>query len=70
MFVSSGQVYLVGEQRRPPFRESDAAMPLMPEPVAGTRDHANWRYGVGKRAAERAALELQARQGTRTTARD
>jgi nucleoside-diphosphate-sugar epimerase len=68
LFVSSGQVYLVGAERRPPFREPDAALPLSPEPEAGTRDHANWGYGVGKRSAELAARELQGRRGTRATA--
>lgn len=50
--VSSGQVYLVAAERRPPFREADGGLALMPEPPAGTRDHAEWRYGVGKREAE------------------
>lgn len=68
LFVSTGQVYLVGAERRPPFREPDASLPAMPEPVAGTRDHANWVYGIGKRAAEAAARELQARRGTHATA--
>jgi nucleoside-diphosphate-sugar epimerase len=66
--VSSGQVYLVSEQRRPPFREGDAALPVAPEPEAGTRDHGNWLYGVGKREAERAALELGRSRGIATTA--
>jgi nucleoside-diphosphate-sugar epimerase len=68
LFVSSGQVYLVGAERRPPFREADAGLPVVPEPKEDTRDHANWVYGVGKRDAERAACELQARRGTRATA--
>jgi len=52
VMISTGQVYLVAAERRPPFREVDAALPAMPEPVAGTRDHGNWEYGVGKRGAE------------------
>jgi nucleoside-diphosphate-sugar epimerase len=45
-------VYLVASDRRPPFAESDADKPAMAEPPPGTRDHANWVYGMGKRAAE------------------
>lgn len=53
VLVSTGQVYLVGRDRRPPFREADLAPP-MPEPEPGGRAHANWAYGMGKRAAEAA----------------
>lgn len=64
VLVSSGQVYLVAQARRPPSREADAAIPLMPEPPAGTRDHGEWAYGVGKRAAEaRLAAHAGARGG-------
>lgn len=52
VMISTGQVYLVSARRRPPFVESDAALPAMSEPAEGTRDHANWVYGVGKRGAE------------------
>jgi nucleoside-diphosphate-sugar epimerase len=52
VLVSSGQVYLVAAERRPPSREADGALPLMPEPAPGTRDHREWLYGVGKREAE------------------
>jgi nucleoside-diphosphate-sugar epimerase len=52
--ISSGQVYLVTAVPRPPFREEDADAPLMAEPAAGTRDHDEWAYGMGKRAAEAA----------------
>jgi nucleoside-diphosphate-sugar epimerase len=55
--ISTGQVYLVAADRRPPFLEADAQLPLMPEPEAGTRAHDNWVYGVGKRAAEHALRE-------------
>ena len=50
--ISSGQVYLVGASPQPPFHEAVADSPLSPEPVLGTRDHGEWAYGVGKRAAE------------------
>ncbi len=56
VMISTGQVYLVGESRRPPFEEADAGIPLMREPEQGTRAHANWVYGVGKRAAEAEVL--------------
>jgi nucleoside-diphosphate-sugar epimerase len=52
VFISTGQVYLVRAGCPRPSREEDDAGPLVPEPAAGTRDHANWRYGVEKRAAE------------------
>jgi nucleoside-diphosphate-sugar epimerase len=69
LFISSGQVYLVAADPRPPFVEADAEKPAMPEPdPADERRHGNWSYGMGKRAAERAAREVQARRGVRTTA--
>ena len=52
--ISSGQVYLVTASARPPFREEAAEAALMPEPAPGTRDHGEWAYGMGKRAAEAA----------------
>ncbi len=52
VMISTGQVYLVAADRRPPFREEDAEKPAMSEPPTGTRDHANWVYGMGKRGAE------------------
>ena len=51
--ISSGQVYLVSEASRPPFREEDANAPLMERPQGG-RDLDEWIYGVGKRAVEEA----------------
>lgn len=63
VMISSGQVYLVTADPRPPFRESDAKAPLMPEPAAGTRDHDEWAYGMGKRAAEVALRTGAARRG-------
>lgn len=52
VFIGTGQVYLVHAGSPRPAAEVDAAGPLVPEPVAGTRDHANWTYGVEKWAAE------------------
>jgi nucleoside-diphosphate-sugar epimerase len=59
--ISSGQVYLVTREPRPPFREQDADAPLMDEPATDTSDHAEWAYGMGKRRAEKALETLRAR---------
>ena len=67
LLISSGQVYLVSAERRPPFREEDGDLPAMPEPLEGSWDHGNWHYGVGKRDAERVARELHDRGATSTT---
>ena len=67
VLISSGQVYLVTEAPRTPYREEDSAFPLRPEPAEHSRDHAQWRYGVGKRRAEAAALALRASHGMRAT---
>lgn len=68
VMISTGQTYLVTEGARAPFREEDADGPLIPEPAAGTRDHANWVYGVGKRRAEAALFALRATHGLRAIA--
>ena len=65
VMISTGQVYLVGEGARPPFREEDAERPVRAEPPGGTRDHANWSYGVGKRRAEQALRGLRETNGLR-----
>ncbi len=67
VLISSGQVYLVAQGAVPPFREEDAGRPPAPEPAAGTPDHAEWRYGVGKRRAEEALLALRVSHGVRAT---
>ncbi len=58
VMISSGQVYLITEGARPPFREEDVEGTVGPQPPAGTRDHTEWSYGVGKRRAEEALLAL------------
>ena len=63
IFISTGQVYLVRQSAPRPSRESDYDGPLLPEPAAGTRDYANWVYGVEKRAAEDALAEAWTRAG-------
>lgn len=63
VLVSSGQVYLVAAERRPPSREADGGLPLAPEPPEGTRDHREWSYGVGKREAEARLRERSAARG-------
>jgi nucleoside-diphosphate-sugar epimerase len=65
VMISSGQVYLVTVGATPPFREEESGHPLMPEPPAGTPDHREWSYGVGKRRAERVLLKLRATHGVR-----
>lgn len=66
VMISTGQVYLIAAEPRPPFSEAAGLLPAMAEPEGGTRAHANWEYGVGKRAAEaelarrRAAFGLSA----------
>jgi nucleoside-diphosphate-sugar epimerase len=67
VMISSGQVYLVTDSRDMPYREAQSARPLMDEPVAGTADHAQWSYGIGKRRAEGAALALRSSHGMRVT---
>jgi nucleoside-diphosphate-sugar epimerase len=68
VMISSGQVYLVTAAPRPPFRESDADAPLMREPTRGSRDHGEWAYGMGKRAAEAALARASADAGALTLA--
>lgn len=65
--ISTGQVYFVAAERRPPFVEPDAERPLMPEPVEGTREHGNWTYGSGKRDAERALRQCADAHGVAAT---
>jgi nucleoside-diphosphate-sugar epimerase len=63
--ISTGQVYLVTERVGEHWREEDANRPLMPEPPADTRAHANWVYGMGKRRAEAALRRLRQSHGVR-----
>lgn len=50
--LSSGQVYLVREGLRRPYPEAGYAGSVMPAPARDSRDWADWKYGVDKRAAE------------------
>jgi len=68
LVISTGQVYLVASEPTPPFRETDAEKAAMLEPEPGTRDHANWVYGVGKRRMEDAVRALAATRGVHATA--
>lgn len=56
IFISSGQVYLVRDDYRPPSRESDYAGAVLPRPHAETPEGEyplnQWLYGMGKREAE------------------
>lgn len=67
VLISSGQVYLVTDAERVPYREGDEAHRVRPEPEPGSYDHASWAYGVGKRRAEQALLALRASHGVRGT---
>lgn len=66
--ISSGQVYLVTQGGDPPYLEEDAERTVSAEPRAGTRDHDEWSYGLGKRRAERALLALRGTHGVRGVA--
>ncbi len=61
IFIGTGQVYLVRSEVQRPSQEGDYEGPLLPEPQAGTRDHDNWRYGMGKREAEDVLAEAWSR---------
>src|SRR5215510_725033 len=53
IFISTGQVYLVREGLKKPYKEDDYAGPVMPPPLQEHRyDYDNWIYGADKRAAE------------------
>ena len=52
IFLSSGQVYLIREGLKRPFKESDYEGRVMPAPKPDTFAHAEWRYGFTKREAE------------------
>jgi nucleoside-diphosphate-sugar epimerase len=58
VMVSTGQVYLVREGCRTPSREEDYDGPVMARPADPT-DHADWEYGVGKRACEDALVAAE-----------
>ena len=68
VMISSGQVYLVASGAEVPYREDDAERPVIAEPELDSSDHAEWRYGVGKRRAERALLALRGTHGVRALA--
>ncbi|MFI5370334.1 MAG: NAD-dependent epimerase/dehydratase family protein [Candidatus Eisenbacteria bacterium] len=68
VMISSGQVYLVAEGAVPPFREEEAERPVLPEPELSSPDHAEWRYGVGKRRAEQVLAALRGTHGMRAVA--
>ena len=65
VMISTGQVYLVTAGAAPPYREEDAEGAVIEEPAPEGDDHAQWRYGVEKRRAERALLALRASHGLR-----
>jgi nucleoside-diphosphate-sugar epimerase len=66
--ISSGQVYLVTAAPEPPFPEQAAERPATTEPVQGSRDHDEWKYGMGKRAMEAALARASAAAGLQALA--
>lgn len=52
IFISTGQVYLVREGIKRPFREADYDGRLMPSPKENTFAYEEWNYGMQKREAE------------------
>jgi len=52
IFLSTGQVYLVRENLRRPFREEDYEGSLMPAPSKTSYAYEEWLYGVEKRDVE------------------
>jgi nucleoside-diphosphate-sugar epimerase len=65
VMISSGQVYMVTDRPRPPFREPASRRPLIAEPAGDSTDHPQWSYGVGKRGAEAIVLGMRRRHGAR-----
>lgn len=64
VFWSTGNVYLVREGLRRPFREGDYDGPVIPAPPPEQAlDHHNWVYGMGKRDAEHVLRAACARTG-------
>jgi len=63
VMISTGQVYLVTRDPRPPFREADADAPTIDEPAPATRAWYNWEYGMGKREAEAALARMGTEHG-------
>ena len=68
VMISTGQVLLVTENARPPYREEQSDDRVRAEPPAGTADHDQWSYGVGKRRAESALRALRVSHGVRGVA--
>ncbi len=60
LFISTGQVYLVTENRRTPYREEDFDYPLIPCP-AGSEEA--WFYGVEKRQCESKLMSAHQQKG-------
>lgn len=66
--LSSGQVYLVREGLRRPFREADYDGDLMPAPDEISYAYEEWRYGMQKREVEDELQAEHARSGFPFTA--
>jgi nucleoside-diphosphate-sugar epimerase len=68
VMISSGQVYLVARGATAPYPEEETEREAIAEPPAGTRDHLQWSYGIGKRRAEQVLLGLRGSHGVRAVA--
>src|SRR5262245_37456772 len=68
VMISTGQVYLVTEGTKPPYREQDVDGEVIPAPPKDSPELGSWEYGVGKRRAERALLGLRGSHGMRSVA--
>ncbi len=67
LMIGTGQVYLIRTGLERPFREDDYEGPVMTEPVSYSRDHEDWLYGAGKRAAEDALGQAWRERGFPST---
>jgi len=52
IYISTGQVYLVRDGLKRPFKESDYTAPIMTPPEPNTYDYEEWLYGRDKSTAE------------------
>jgi nucleoside-diphosphate-sugar epimerase len=61
--LSSGQVYLVRDNIKRPFREEDYAGATVPPPALATYDYEEWLYGMDKRSCEDVLTDAHASRG-------
>lgn len=61
--LSSGQVYLVRDNLKRPFREEDYAGETIQPPALATYDYEEWLYGMDKRSCEDILTEAHTGRG-------